>query len=59
MISDTTLANIIQRNTAIPNLQANVFIQSALPTHHQPHVATPAIVNAPGHKRPFFLDDGQ
>jgi peroxidase len=59
MISDTTLANIIQRNTATPNLQANVFIQSALPTHHQPHVATPAVVNAPGHKRPFFLDDGQ
>jgi peroxidase len=59
MISDTTLANIIQRNTATPNLQANVFIQSALPTHHQPHVAMPAVVNAPGHKRPFFLDDGQ
>jgi peroxidase len=59
MISDTTLANIIQRNTATPNLQANVFIQSALPTHQQPHAAMPAVLNASGHKRPFFLDDGQ
>jgi peroxidase len=59
MISDTTLANIIQRNTATPNLQANVFIQSALPAHVQPHAATPAVVNGRGHKRPVFLDDGQ
>jgi peroxidase len=59
LISTTTLANVIQRNTATPNLQANVFIQSALPTHHQPHATTPAIVNGRGHKRPLFLDDGQ
>jgi peroxidase len=58
MISHTTLADVIQRNTATPNLQANVFIQSALPTHQQPHVATPAVVNGTGHKRPVFLNDG-
>jgi peroxidase len=59
MISNTTLANVIQRNTATPNLQDNVFIQSALPTHHQPHAAMPTIVNGSAHKRPLFLDDGQ
>jgi peroxidase len=58
MISDTTLANIIQRNTATPNLQANVFIQSALPTHQQPRAAMPEVVNGSGHKRPVFLNDG-
>jgi peroxidase len=43
MISKTTLATILKRNTATPNLQANVFIESPypIPGHVKPHVITP------------------
>jgi hypothetical protein len=39
MISNTTLAQIIERNTDITNLQANVFIQQTVGTHV--HMRTP------------------
>jgi hypothetical protein len=58
MISNTTLATIIQRNTNMPNLQANVFIRASLPTHVRPHVAPPAVVNTHGRKVPPFLTNG-
>ena len=58
MISKTTLADIIKQNTPTPNLQANVFIQSALPTHIQPHVAPPAEVDTHGRTIPAFLHNG-
>jgi peroxidase len=41
MIGKTTLTNFIQRNTATPRLQANVVIESALPTHVRPHATQP------------------
>jgi peroxidase len=43
MIWNTTLATILKRNTATPNLQANVFIESPypIPAHVKPHVITP------------------
>jgi peroxidase len=59
MISSTTLTDIMKRDTATPNLQANVFIQAALPTHAQPHVATPAVIDTHGRKGSPFINDGQ
>jgi peroxidase len=59
MISRTTLAVILQRNAATPNLQANVFIQSALPTHVKPHVTPPASIDTHGRKAPLIPNDGQ
>jgi peroxidase len=58
MIANTTLADIMERNTATPHLQANVFIQSALPTHLKPHVQPPAVIDRHGRKRPPFMHDG-
>ena len=58
MIANTTLADIIKRNTDTTNLQANVFIQSALPTHVKPHVTPPAVIDTHGRKGPPFIDDG-
>jgi peroxidase len=52
MISNTTLADIIKRNTDTPNLQANVFIEAplpaALPTHVKPHATPPAVIDRHG-----------
>jgi hypothetical protein len=58
MIGRTTLTNIIQRNTATPRLQANVFVESALPTHVRPHVPQPTVVDTHGRKVLPFLNDG-
>jgi peroxidase len=59
MISHTTLATIIQRNTQTPNLQANVFIQAAYPpTHVKPHVAPPAMIDTHGRAISPFLMNG-
>ncbi len=62
MIANTTLADIIKRNTDTPNLQANVFIEAplsaALPTHVVPHVTLPAVIDRHGRKGPPFLNDG-
>lgn len=58
MISKTTLADIIKRNTPTPNLQANVFIQSTLPRHVPLHVAPPAEVDTHGRPMPAFLHNG-
>jgi peroxidase len=58
MISSTTLTDIIQRNTDTPNLQANVFIQSSLPTHHKPQAMTPAVVNTQGRALSPFIRNG-
>ncbi len=58
MISATTLTTLMKRNTATPNLQANVFIQSSLPTHTKPHVSTPAVVDTHGRKGSPFVNDG-
>jgi len=59
MISHTTLATIMKRNTQTPNLQANVFIQAAFPpTHVKPHVATPATIDAHGRAISTFLMNG-
>ncbi len=58
MISDTTLADILRRNTQTPNPAAKLFVQSALPTHHRPHVAPPAVIDRHGRQGPAFLNDG-
>jgi peroxidase len=58
MISNTTLADIIKRNTDTLNLQANVFIEAALPTHVKPHVTPPAVIDRHGRKGPPFINDG-
>jgi hypothetical protein len=58
MISATTLAVIMKRNTGTPNLQTNVFIQSALPTHRQPHATPPAVIDTHGRKGSPFRNDG-
>jgi peroxidase len=58
MIGRTTLTNLIQRNTATPNLQANVFIESALPTHIRPRAPQPAVIDTHGRKVSPFLNGG-
>jgi peroxidase len=58
MISKTTLADIMRRNTDTPNLQANLFVQAALPTHVKPHVMPPAVIDRHGRNRPPFINDG-
>jgi peroxidase len=58
MISSTTLTDLIQRNTDTPNLQANVFIQSSLPTHTRPHAVTPAVVDTHGRALSPFIRNG-
>ncbi len=56
IIANTTLADLLKRNGATPNLQANVFITAPLPStvppvrHHPPR---PGIVNGQGRPRPF------
>jgi peroxidase len=57
MISSTTLADIIKRNTDTTNLQANVFLTPASPTHVRSHANPPPFVEAHGRRRPF-LNDG-
>jgi peroxidase len=58
MIANTTLAEILERNAATTNLQANVFVQSAFPTHVKPHASTPAVVDTHGRKGSPFINDG-
>ena len=58
MIANTTLTDILERNAATTNLQANVFIQSAFPTHVKPHAPTPAVVDTHGRKGSPFINDG-
>jgi peroxidase len=58
MISNTTLADIIERNADTPNLQANVFIQAAIPKHVQPHAPPPARIDMHGRHVPPFINDG-
>jgi peroxidase len=58
MISKTTLADIIRRNTDTTNLQANVFIEAPLPTHHNPHVTASAAIDTHGRKGAPFINDG-
>jgi peroxidase len=59
MIAHTTLAKLLQRNAATPNLQANVFIQADLPAPHTgPHVTPPAIINGAGRQKPPIMNDG-
>jgi peroxidase len=58
MISNTTLAVIMKRNTQTPNLQAQVFIESALPTHARPHAAAPATIDTHGRAVSPFMNDG-
>jgi peroxidase len=58
MIANTTLTEILERNAATTNLQANVFVQSAFPTHVKPHASTPAVVDTHGRKGSPFINDG-
>ena len=58
MIANTTLATLIKRNTATPNLQANVFLQADLPPHVRHHSTMPAVINANGSRRQAFAADG-
>lgn len=54
LISNTTLANIIKRNTdTTATLQQNVFIQQALGTSVHPHVSSPNLIDSHG-RRPAF-----
>ena len=57
MIAHTTLAKLLQRNAATPNLQSNVFIQADLPArHHWHHATQPAIINGAGRSNPITND---
>jgi peroxidase len=59
MISQTTLATIMKRNTQTPNLQPKLFIQAAFPpTHVKPHVAPPATIDTHGRAVSPFLMNG-
>ena len=58
MISNTTLADIILRNTDTINLQENVFLEAALPTHVQPHATAPAALDTHARKGAPFKTDG-
>jgi peroxidase len=58
MIANTTLATLIKRNAATPNLQANVFLQADLPPHVRHHTTAPAVIDAHGTRRQPFMDDG-
>ncbi len=62
MIANTTLADIIKRNTDTVNLQANVFIEAplspALPTHVETRVTPPAVIDTHGRTVPPFLHNG-
>ena len=56
-ISNTTLADIIKRNTNTANLQKYVFLAAPLPTHFKPHVPPPTTVGTHGRTRHPFLND--
>ena len=56
MIANTTLAKLLQRNAATPNLQANVFIQADIPPHVRHHATAPTIINGSGRQNPFTHD---
>jgi peroxidase len=58
MISNTTLADIVKRNTNTPNLQTNVFITAPLPTRGKPHVVPPSVINTNGRRVHPFIGDG-
>ena len=58
MIANTTLATLIKRNAATPNLQANVFLQADLPPHVRHHSRQPAVIDAHGSRSRAFAADG-
>lgn len=69
MIANTTLADIILRNTDTTALQANVFIETPLPititqsattpaVHVAPHVPTPGVIDTHGRSGSPFIGDG-
>ena len=58
MIANTTLATLIKRNAATPNLQANVFLQADLPPHVRHHSTQPAVIDAHGSRQRAFAADG-
>jgi peroxidase len=58
MIANTTLATLIKRNAATPNLQTNVFLQADLPPHVRQHSTMPAVINTNGSRRQAFAADG-
>jgi len=55
MIANTTLANIILRNTDTTSQPPYVFLAAPPPDHLQPHIAQP-IVDQQGLPRPFIGD---
>jgi len=56
MISNTTLADIIKRNTDTTNLQANVFLTPTSPAHVKSHANPPRSIDVHGRSRPFMND---
>jgi peroxidase len=58
MIANTTLATLIKRNAATPNLQANVFLQADLPPHVRHYSTMPGVINPNGSRRKVFAADG-
>jgi peroxidase len=58
MISGTTLAALMRRDTATTNVSANLFIESSPSTHIKPHAAPPAVINTRGRRGAPFLNDG-
>jgi len=58
MISNTTLADILKRNTDTPNLQTNVFITAPLPTRVKRHVVPPSVIDTQGRRLHPFISDG-
>ena len=59
MISNTTLADILLRNTDTTNLQPHVFIEANYPvTHARRHVQMPTSISRHGRKNPLRINDG-
>jgi peroxidase len=58
MISNTTLADIMRRNTNTPNLQINVFITAPLPKRVKPHVVLHSVIDTHGQRVHPFIGDG-
>ena len=55
MISNTTLADIVKRNTNTPHLQTNA---APLPTRGKPNVVPPSVMNRNGRRVHPFIGDG-
>jgi len=58
MISGTTLAGILARDTSVTNLPADVFIEASGAAHAKAHAPAPAVIDTHGLRRVPFVNDG-